>query len=141
MKKLVLGLIFMGSLLSMPSCTSDKMTKEDFIGTWKIDDATAQSNDERVEPQRDELGTITLSEGSYVSYGQYGIASSGILDYLNGNAQTGSWECNIEHQQIKLNGILWNVRKINDNAMELTASQQRLGSGIDEYQCFLSRMN
>ena len=141
MKKLFLGLIFLGSLFSMTSCTSDRMAKEDFIGSWKIDDATAQSNDERVEPQRDELGTVTFSDGTYVSHGQYGIASSGILDYFDGNTQSGSWECNTEHQQIKLNGILWNVRKINDNAMELTATHQNLGTGIDKYQCFLSRMD
>lgn len=142
MKKLVFGFILLGSLISMGSCSNDKMTKKDFIGTWKIDDATAQiGNNKRIEPQTSELGTITFSEDAFISQGQYGISSSGFLDYLNGYTQTGNWECNIETQQIKLNGALWDVRKINDSAMELTATYEKVETGIEEYDCFLSKMN
>lgn len=124
----------------MLSCSSDKMSKDDFIGTWKIDDVSVKIDNRTIaEPERSELGKITFDEGKVVSEGPYSITSSGEPGYIDGNTLWAGWEINEKTKQIKINGFLWTVRKIVDNAIELSSITEVYGEGMKEYSIYLSK--
>ena len=126
--------------LFMLSCSSDKMSKDDFIGTWKIDDVSVKIDNRTIaEPERSELGKITFDEGKVVSEGPYSITSSGEPGYIDGNTLWAGWEINEKTKQIKINGFLWTVRKIVDDAIELSSITENYGDGMKEYHIYLSK--
>lgn len=137
-KELATYLLFYLAFI-MVSCSSDRMSREDFMGTWVIVNASAKiGNSPKVEPKRSELGKITFEEGKVISEGHYGIISSGKLGYLSESPIWAGWEFNEKTMQIKINGFLWTLTKVY-NTIEFFAVEEDYGNGFEEYHFDLSR--
>lgn len=130
--------MLIGMTAIVTSCSSKIGSEKFFVGTWSIIQAEVKIGDNTVTPEQSELGTITFTRGGFKAEGKFGV-NGGYLGYLERSVENGRWEFNRKTQQMKLNDALWDVKKKNNDLIELHAMIQRLGGRIEEYRCLLTR--